>query len=149
MSVAALDKTDLKILSILQEDSRKSYSDVAKKLGLSETAVRNRVGNLVKKGVVKKFSLVLDADKIGRPVMAVIGIVGDIGPVASSRLVEFEEVTDAYTVTGDFNLIVKVLCRDIKHLDQTIEKMRSLGSAIETRSHVVLKKVKEAGNIVL
>jgi len=148
---SSLDETDRKILLILQNDSRKSYAELAKRLNLSETAVRNRVRNLTKKGIIRKFTALLDAEKIGIATTAIIciNIGGEVGPVAASKLVNFEEVTRIYTVTGEFDLILHVLCRDIKHLEQVVEKIRALEFTDATRTFVVLNKIKEEIGISL
>jgi len=147
----SLDEIDRKILLVLQNDSRKSYSELAKQLGLSETAVRNRVKNLAKNGVIRKFAALLNTEKIGMAVMAIIcvNIGGEVGPVAASKLVKFEEVKRIYTVTGEFDLILHVLCKDIKHLEQVVEKIRALEFTDATRTFVVLNKIKDDDGISL
>ncbi len=147
----SLDEIDRKILLVLQNDSRKSYSELAKQLGLSETAVRNRVKNLAENCVIRKFAALLNAEKIGMAVTAIIcvNIGGEVGPVAASKLVKFEEVKRIYTVTGEFDLILQVLCKDIKHLEQVVEKIRALEFTDATRTFVVLHKIKEDDAISL
>ncbi len=146
-----LDEIDKRILSILQEDSRKSFVEIANELNFSETAVRNRVKKLVESGVIKKFSLQLDAEKVGRFVTAVIGIKigGEVGPVAASGLVEIDEITDIYTVTGEYDLISKVICKSVTDLEQVVEKIRALEFTNETNTFLVLHKVKEGSSIRL
>ena len=146
-----MDGTDHKILSILQNDSRVSYAELARRLNLSETAVRNRVGTLTRKGVIRKFTALLNAEKVGMAVAAIIcvNIGGEVGPVAASKLVNFEEVTRIYTVTGEFDLILHILCRDIKHLERVVEKIRALEFTDATRTFVVLNKIKEVSEIPL
>jgi len=98
----SMDSTDMKILSILQDDSRKSFVELAEELGLSETAVRNRVSRLIEKGVIKRFTIQLDLDKIGKRISSIVcvRIGGEIGPIAASGLMDIEAITEIYTVTG-------------------------------------------------
>lgn len=146
-----IDEIDKKILALLQKDSRKTYAELAKELKLSETAVRNRIKKLVKNKVIKKFTISLDLEKIGKGIMALIGVKigGEIGPVAASKLINFSEVTDVYTVTGEFDLILKVICDDIRHLENIIEQIRAIDFTNETRTFVVLNRFKEYGEILI
>jgi Lrp/AsnC family transcriptional regulator for asnA, asnC and gidA len=146
-----IDELDKKILILLQKDSRKTYAEIAKNMNLSETAVRNRIKKLIRNKIIKKFTVFLDIEKIGKGIMALIGVKigGEIGPVAASKLINFSEVTDIYTVTGEFDLILKVICNDIRHLESVIEKIRALDFTNETRSFVVLNRFKEYGEILI
>src|SRR5512139_1615242 len=116
----SMDSTDMKILSILQDDSRKSFVELAEELGLSETAVRNRVSKLIEKGVIKRFTIQLELDKIGKPISSIIcvRIGGEIGPIAASGLMDIEAITEIYTVTGEYDLILKILCKSIEDLER-------------------------------
>jgi DNA-binding Lrp family transcriptional regulator len=60
-----IDEKDERIIEMLEEDGRKSYNDMAEKLGMSEAAVRKRVQALRLKGVIKKFTIKVDHAKIG------------------------------------------------------------------------------------
>ena len=61
-----LDEYDKKIISLLMEDGRISYVDLANKVGLSRVAVRDRVYNLKEKGVIEKFTIAVDSEKFGK-----------------------------------------------------------------------------------
>lgn len=143
-----LDKVDRRILSILVDNSRKSFAELAKSLDLSETAIRNRVRKLVDSGVIKRFTLQLDYNRLGKPISSIIGIRigGEMGPVAASGLMDIEEITEIYTVSGNYDLICKIACGSIQGLEQVVEKIRALEFTEETNTFVVLRKIKD-GNI--
>ena len=69
-----MDKIDLGIIELLSKNSRTPYMSIAKKLKVSESTIRKRVFNLEKKGVIKKYSLVVDTAKIGFENIALIGV---------------------------------------------------------------------------
>ncbi|MCD6341768.1 MAG: Lrp/AsnC family transcriptional regulator, partial [Thaumarchaeota archaeon] len=69
---ADLDKKDLRILSILQKDGRASYSEIARKMGMSEAAIYSRVQRLIKSGAIKKIQAILDPEKLGYVITAFI-----------------------------------------------------------------------------
>jgi Lrp/AsnC family transcriptional regulator for asnA, asnC and gidA len=146
-----IDKLDRKILSILQRDSRKSYLEMARQLKLSETAIRSRVKKLMENGVIKKFTTIIDWEKVGKTTQAFIclNIGGEMGPAVGSQLVGIDEITDIYTVTGDIDLILKVICENTSHLERIIEKLRSYDFTDRTVTYVVLRKVKENGEVTL
>lgn len=63
-----LDETDKKILSILHEEGRISYTDLGKRVGLSRVAVQTRINNLMEEGIIEKFTAVINPVKVGIPV---------------------------------------------------------------------------------
>jgi Lrp/AsnC family transcriptional regulator for asnA, asnC and gidA len=73
-TVRNLDRRDLEILKILQEDGRAPYSDLARRLGISEVAVYSRIKRLVRDGVIKGFTAVLDESRLGLGIGALIGL---------------------------------------------------------------------------
>ena len=141
-----LDKIDRRILSILGENSRKSYAELAGSLDLSETATRNRVKKLVDSGVIKRFTLQLDPERLDKPVSSMISVKigGEVGPVAASGLMDIEGITDIYTVTGDYDLLCKISCGSIQDLEQVVERIRALEFTKETNTFVVLRKIRES-----
>jgi DNA-binding Lrp family transcriptional regulator len=97
-----MDSVDMKLLGLLQEDSRMSYTDLAKSVGISETAIRRRIKKLIDEKVIEKFTVKLNPDKIGKPITAFVGVdVGvEIGPVAGSELLNRKEISELYTITA-------------------------------------------------
>ncbi len=146
-----LDEIDKRIISELQEDSRISFTELAKGVNLSETAIRNRINGLLKSGVIKKFTLQLDFDKINKPITAIIGVKvgGEVMHAAASELVNINGIMEIYTVAGEFDLLLKVVCTNIKELEGVVERIRSLEFVNETNTFVALRKVKEGTNILL
>lgn len=141
-----MDEIDMKILRLLQEDSRISYTDLSNNIGISETAIRRRVKKLIDEGIITKFTVKLDTEKIGKGVTAFVGVDvgGEMGPVAGSELMNDPAISELYTVTGDFDLLLKVTCKDVKELERVIERIRGMDFTKTTRTHVVLRKLKDA-----
>lgn len=135
----------MKLLGLLQEDSRMSYTDLAKSVGISETAIRRRIKKLIDEKVIEKFTVKLNPDKIGKPITAFVGVDvgGEIGPVAGSELLNRKEISELYTITGDFDIIMKVSCDSVKELERTIEFTRGMDFTHKTKTYVVLNRLKE------
>ncbi|HRR54234.1 MAG TPA: Lrp/AsnC family transcriptional regulator [Candidatus Methanomethylicus sp.] len=140
-----MDSVDMKLLGLLQEDSRMSYTDLAKSAGISETAIRRRIKKLIDEKVIEKFTVKLNPDKIGKPITAFVGVDvgGEIGPVAGSELLNRKEISELYTITGDFDIIMKVSCDSVKELEKTIEFTRGMDFTHKTKTYVVLNRLKE------
>ena len=72
--MSTLDVTDARIIEMLEENGRKSYTEMAEKLEVSESAVRKRVATLLSRGVIKKFTVKVDHTKLGLSTVAIVGI---------------------------------------------------------------------------
>ena len=123
-----MDKLDLGIVEILSKNSRTSFMEIARKLKVSESTIRKRVSNLEKKGVIKKYSLVVDTSKIGFDNVALIGV--DAEPEkyldVAKRLSEFNEVRYAATSAGDHMFMLEVWTKNGEELRAFSDKLKGL-----------------------
>ena len=142
-----MDEVTRRILAILEQNARTSYTQIAKRLGISETSVRNRVKALMKEGVLKGFTVRTCPEKLGKAITAMVGvdIGGETTPEITDKLAGIKEVSDLYVITGEFDLLLRVICEDISRLDEILEEIRSHDFVEGTRTFVVLRKVKESG----
>ncbi len=145
MSKVRVDETDRRILRYLLKDARQSYAALGRTLGLSESAIRHRVNQLVKHQVIQRFTVALDFEKIGYPITVIIGVKigGKSGLASADQLGGIDGVVDVNTVTGEFDLILRVICRDIRCFEQIVEKIRSHDFVEQTLSFVVINKIRE------
>ena len=141
------DQVTKRILAILEQNARTSYTQIAKRLGVSETSVRNRVKALLKEGVLKGFTVRTCPEKLGKAITAMVGvdIGGETTPEITDKLASIKEVSDLYVITGEFDLLLRVICENISRLDEILEEIRSHDFVEGTRTFVVLRKVKESG----
>ena len=123
-----MDKLDLSIIESLSRNSRTPFMQIARKLKVSESTVRKRVSSLEKKGVIKKYSLVVDTSKIGFGNVALIGV--DVAPEkyldVSKKLAEFEEIKYAASTTGDHMFMLEVLAKNEDELRALSNKLKAL-----------------------
>jgi len=142
-----MDEITKRILTILEQNARTSYTLIAKRLGVSETTVRNRVKALMKEGVLKGFTVRTCPEKLGKAITAMVGvdIGGETTPEITNKLASIKEVSDLYVITGEFDLLLRVICENISRLDEILEEIRSHDFVEGTRTFVVLRKVKEFG----
>jgi len=141
------DEITNRILAILEKDARTSYTEIARQLGISETTVRNRVKGLMKEGILKGFTVRTCPEKLGKAITAIVGV--DIGGETTlettNKLADIKEVSDLYVITGEFDLLLRVVCENISRLDEILEEIRSYSFVEGTRTFVVLRKAKESG----
>ena len=122
-----LDDRDLDIITALQEDARATYAEVAATVGLSASAVHERVRKLEQQGVIRGYRAVVDPEAIGLFVTALISA----SPLDArqpddlpERVHEFPEVEDCYSVAGEANYVLKVRTRTTGDLEDLIRRLR-------------------------
>jgi Lrp/AsnC family transcriptional regulator, leucine-responsive regulatory protein len=135
-----LDQRDLDILTALQDDARATYADVARRVGLSSSAVHDRVRKLEQAGVIRGYRAVVDPAAAGLPVTALIAVT-PFDPQQPDdlpeRVAEFREVEDCYSVAGEANYILKVRTGSTSDLEDLIRRLREKGG-VSTRTTIVL-----------
>ena len=122
-----LDERDLDILSALQEDARATYADVAQRVGLSASAVHDRVRKLELAGVIRGYRAVIDPHAVGLFVTALIAATPFEAGQADDlpdRVGDFPEVEDCYSVAGEASYILKVRTRTTADLEDLIRRLR-------------------------
>ena len=140
-----VDKLDLKILKMLQEDGRLPFTEMAQKLKLSESTIRKRVQALKEKGVIKKFTIEVDPFRIGMRTVAIVGV--DVDPTklleAAQKLCEIREVRSVATSTGDHMIMTEIWARDGRELTKLIsEKVGSIEGVKKICPAIILEKLK-------
>ena len=141
---SALDETSKRIVEQLQADGRRSYAEIAKAVGLSEAAVRQRVQKLTDSGVMQIVA-VTDPLQLGFHRQAMIGIrvSGDTREVAD-RLAELPEVDYLVLTAGSFDILAEIVCEDDAHLVELLNsKVRTLEGVLSTETFVFLELRKQ------
>ena len=141
-----LDNTDRKIIDYLQVDGRTPYTEIAKGLDISEATVRYRVSRLMERKVIQVIGLV-DPYQLGYDAPAMIGV--SVEPPllesAAEEIATFPEVSYLIMVSGEFDLMVEVMCRNRNELTDFLnQKLRCVKGVIRTQSSLILKTYKMA-----
>lgn len=147
-----LDDIDRKILSMLSDNGRMSYVDLAKELSLSRVAVRERINQLIKEDIIEKFSVVINSEKVGKGVSAFFEV--DCEPTAlvsvAEKLAENPTVASCYQMTGPSTLHMHVLVEDFDKLEQFINKeLYALSGITRVESHILLRRFKSRTGLKL
>lgn len=146
-----LDDKDVRILCMLQEDGRISYSEIAKRLGISETAVHNRIRRLIRDGYIKKFQAILDAAKLGKGFTAFVAVKADPHSYDEvlSKLAALPDVQEVHDVTGDYYCFLKLRVDSRESLLKILDTIGKMNGILATETRVVLRTIKENSSINL
>lgn len=139
-----IDETDIKVLSLMQNDAKMGYKDISAKLGISLGTVHIRIKKLESFGVIKDFSLNIQYDLLGYDLIAFIGLI--INSKKANHVVEelqkIEEITELHHTTGEFHMLAKVICRNTKTFrNLIIEKVNAIEGIEKTETIISLSEL--------
>lgn len=144
-----IDKLDKKILNILLQDSRLSYRKISRTLKVSPATIMNRINNL-NKNIIKKYSVLLDYEKLGYEIEVIIEL-----RISKGKLIEVEEkiathpnVVAVYDITGDFDAVLIARFKNRRSMDMFLKKIQTYGFVERTFTKFVLNTIKENPLIV-
>ncbi|WP_455645324.1 Lrp/AsnC family transcriptional regulator [Methanosphaera sp.] len=144
----SMDNLDKQILELLSDDGRKSYRKISRELGVSVGTIHNRVDKLTKSGIIDKFVPVIDHEKLGYTLTAVIGLEIKGGTIAF--LADKDEFKDnllaVYDVTGQFDGIIVAKFKNTFELNKFIKLLLKEETVVKTYTQTVLNIVKEELN---
>ncbi len=142
-----MDFVDIKILNLLQENGREAHSNIAKAVGLSAPSVSERVKKLCNEGIVKRFTAILNDNKIGKELTAFVNVYVSNPSFEEAFVVDvtkLDDVLECHHVTGDYSYLLKVKTRNTATLENIIsKKIRSIPGVARTLTNVVLSSLKE------
>ncbi|MFY9799137.1 MAG: Lrp/AsnC family transcriptional regulator [Candidatus Nitrosopolaris sp.] len=137
-----LDPLDDKILKILQADSRRPFVEIAGEIGLSESAVRRRVKNMVNNGVIAQFTIELGAsEKTSAITLVSVSSSSDTSSV-SSDLKKLGGVQVIYEITGQYDIAVILTAPTIGEINKYIDDVRKTAGVSDTNTVIVLKTLR-------
>jgi DNA-binding Lrp family transcriptional regulator len=154
-----IDKKDLKILSLLQENCRMTAREIAQKVDSPVTTVFSRIKRMEVLGIIKGFNAILDASKLDKGttafVLASVSYRPKEGTIQSQRkiaqeIAKFPEVQEVHIITGDWDMLIKVKEKDVGTIGEfVIDKLRRVEGIEKTLTCMVFESEKETTNILL
>jgi len=150
-----LDDTDLQLLKLLGDDSKVTMKELAAKVNLSPSPVFERVKRLEANGYIKKYMALINAEKLGYGLIVFCNIKlkhhdKSIGYEFVNDIMRLSEVVECYNISGDFDFLLKVYTKDMKHYqDFVFNKLGSVKSIGSTHSTFVMSENKNSYNINL
>lgn len=131
-----MDEIDRKILEILREDARKPYTDIAKAVGLSEGAIRKRIRDLVKSGVIRKFTISTGPRE---GVRAITLISAASTPEVSPKILKLDGVETVYEITGQYDIAVILSATNIDEINKCVDRIRAIEGITNTNTMIILR----------
>ena len=122
-----MDELDLKIIKILSQNADVTATEIKKIINLSIPAINKRIQNLKQRGYIKKFTIVMDEKKIGKPITAYISVVlksDDFRPALLEYVQKNDDILECATVTGEYDYFLKVCAESIEQMDEIITDLK-------------------------
>lgn len=144
-NASRLDSIDLYIIEAMRTDGRVAFAQIAEQLNVSPGMIRQRYNRLVELGYLKVVA-VTNPLMMGKRTMAMIGVRTDGRKIleVANKLIQFDEVVYIVVVSGRYDIMVEVFCRNHEDLLQFLtEKLAKVDGVRETESFMHLKIVKE------
>lgn len=141
-----LDETDSAILKLLKINSRMSFIEMSRQLGVSDATIQFRVRRLKERGIIKKFTIAVDSNAIGYSVAAImlLQIDADKHDSAKIALSKIPEISEVYSVLGEHDLFIKVWSRSLEEINDIInDKIRAIDGIKDILEIVVVERVKD------
>ena len=138
-----LDSVDKEIIYMLIDNAKTSLAHISKNVGISTTAVHQRIKKLEQAGVIENSISFLNPRKIGYKVVSYIGVFLDQPSHyhdAIKALKDVNEVVEAHYTTGNYTIFLKVLCRDNDHLMEILNKLQKLKGVTRTETIISLEQ---------
>ena len=150
-----LDRTDQRILALLQEDADISTAALADKLHMSQSPCWRRINRLMEAGLIRRRVALLDREALGMDVVVFATV--NLTQTGRQNLLAFErdieghpEVVECYTMTGIWDYVLKIVTRDIKHYEDFVRNTLTASEMIrELHSHIAVTEIKNTTELPL
>lgn len=146
--INTLNKIDIDILSVLQNDSEVILKDLANKIGLSLTPTSVRVKKMLEEGYIKKYVAILDGKKLGFSLVAYCQVKlksqsKEDYTTFETSILNFPEVVEIIRMYGSFDYLLKIICSDLKNYEEFISnRLSDIIVVSEIHSNIVMKEIK-------
>ncbi|MFW9989010.1 MAG: Lrp/AsnC family transcriptional regulator [Candidatus Odinarchaeota archaeon] len=140
-----IEKLDLEILGILNEDSRLKLRPIAERLKKSPTTINKHINELEDAKIIKNYSLNIDYEKLGFDIIALIELT-----ISKGKMIEIERgiaqdphIFGVYDITGEYDAVLLARFKTRKDLNTFVKNLNSLEYIVKTNTHLVLNVIKE------
>lgn len=150
-----LDAIDKDLLKYLQQDAKQTNKELSSKLGLSVTAVYERIKKLERGGVIRKYVALIDTKKVNHGFMVFCHIklekhANDAIGYFETEVAQLDEVLECFHVSGEYDYLLKVVVKDMPHFRTfMVTKLTSLQYIGSTQSSFTISEVKNSTEIIL
>ncbi len=145
-----LDAIDVKILTILMQNGRRRRNEIAAEVGLSLPAVSERMKKMTDRDLIKGYTVLLDAKKLGFDITAFVFVNVDGSKFYTAFIKHVNEtatIIECHSVTGDGSHLLKIKAQNTSDLEKTLNKIQSWEGVHGTRTSIVLSSIKESDEL--
>ncbi len=138
--MSQLDDVDHMIISILVKDARTPYTEIAKKVGLSEAGVRKRIDRLLRIGVIKRFTAEVDYTARVKAITLIATEPSTDTSEVSRKVKEINGVERVYEVTGVYDVVAVISSPNMAEVNKCIDELRRIKGVKSTNTMIILKE---------
>jgi len=145
-----IDETSKKVLTEYLKDSRQSFREVARKIGISSGTVASRIKEMEENGIINKYSTMLNYEKLGYELTAVTEVTVSEGMMieVGNEVAKIPYTIGVYNVTGDSDLLIIAKFRSRADLSKFTKTVLKMNHVVRTKTYVVLNTLKEDYGII-
>ncbi|MDF2649549.1 MAG: AsnC family transcriptional regulator [Paenibacillus sp.] len=151
MELENLDHIDKVILQHLTENGRISYAELGRIVDMTRAAVRDRINALVEKGIIDKFTVIINPRKAGKTLSLFFDIEVEWNKLLSivDYLTQVDNVTNVYQMSGKPSLHVHALMDDQAHMEEFVQQLRPIDGIVSIKTEILLTRFKERGSFLV
>ena len=146
-----MDRVDKKILQILSEDSSTTATDIAVMVNLSIPAVNKRIQKMKQAGIIRKFTLQTDPERMGKPISAYMLLVLQQGGKMET-LMEYiksdPDILECSGVTGEYDYLLKLCASNVASLQKKINRLKKYGGVVKSHTMLCLSEYKNSVSVL-
>ena len=142
-----MEGMDIKILHCLKKNAREKASEISKEIHLAVSTVIERIRKMESSGIIQSYTIILDEKKLGNDVTALMEVSLEHPKYydAFTEMIQSNpNIVSCYYMTGDFDFILKIICKSSEHLENIHRTIKGQNGVSATRTHYVLKNVKNS-----
>lgn len=150
----ALDKTDLEILKLLQQNARITIKEVSEKIHLSTTPVHERIKRMEESGVIKQYVTLVDPAKVKKGLMVIVYVSlrqhsKTSGAKFIKTMLEMDEVIECLTISGQFDFMLKVVAENMDaYYDFHVNRLSQVENMGQVQSVFVMGVIKQTNRLI-
>jgi DNA-binding Lrp family transcriptional regulator len=146
-----LDDTSINVLKEYLRDSRQSFREIARRIGISSGTVASRAKELEEKGIIQKYTVQLNHEKIGYDLTVITEIIVSEGMMieVGQKISKMPGALLIYNVTGDSDIMVVAKFKTRSQLNDFTKNITKFKNVVRTKTHVVLNTIKEDVSVML
>lgn len=146
-----MDSLDIKILKLLQQNSRITASEISNRINLSIPAVGERLKKLDSSGIIEKYTVILSAKKLNKHLMIIMFISLECPKFTDpfiSIIQADDDIVECHYLAGDFDYAIKIITESTETLERLLNKIKNIPGVQKTKTNVSLSTIKNNHSII-